>query len=160
MQSAGATRYQLIDEDGDELPGTWEFAWEARDPFEAVMAAITEVSTKPWRYSTRRTHSGRFSPDRCKAMLIRVTRVLKAENRPQVAEVITRVINDEFELRPRRVIDPKTLLPVLSGKETPGEDALEGRPELIAALMIHSLREALKTAVDCGGALRISWQVE
>lgn len=25
MQSAGETRFQLIDEDGDELPGTWAF---------------------------------------------------------------------------------------------------------------------------------------
>jgi hypothetical protein len=160
MQSAGQTRYQLIDEDGDELPGTWEFSWEARDPFEAVMAAITEVSAKPWKYSGRRTNSGRFSPDRCKAMLIRVTRVLKPEHRGQVAAVIARVINDEFELRPKRAVDPKPLHPVLAGKETPGEDTLEGHPELIAALMLRQLHDALKTAVDCGGALRISWQVE
>jgi hypothetical protein len=160
MQSSGATRYQLIDEDGDELPGTWEFSWEARDPFEAVVAAITEVSAKPWKYSARRTHSGRFSPDRCKAMIIRVTKVLRPEHRTQVAGVIARVINDEFELRPRRRIDPAVIVPVLAGKETPGEDALEGRPELIAALMLRSLREALGTAVECGGALRISWQVE
>lgn len=160
MQSAGETRFQLIDEDGDELPGTWAFSWEARDPFEAVMAAITEVSAKPWKYSGRRTHSGRFSPDRCKAMLIRVTKVLRPEHRARVAGVIARVINDEFELRPRRVIDPSSVVPVLAGKETPSEDALEGHPEFIAALMLRSLREALKTAVECGGALRISWQVE
>lgn len=160
MQSSGKTRYQLIDEDGDELPGTWEFSWEARDPFEAVVGAITEVSAKPWKYSGRRLNSGRFSPDRCKAMLIRVAKVLKPEQRPQVAGVIARVINDEFELRPKRVVDPKTVLPVLSGKEIPGEQSLEGHPELTAALMLRALREALTIAVDCGGALRISWQVE
>lgn len=160
MQSSGKTRYQLIDEDGDELPGTWEFSWEARDPFEAVMGAITEVSMRPWKYSTRRTNSGRFSPDRCKAMLIRVAKVLKPESRIRVAEVIARVVNDEFELRPRRVVDPKTIVPVLAGKVVPEEQSLEGHPELLAALMLRSLREALTIAVDCGGALRISWQVE
>lgn len=160
MQSSGATRYQLIDEDGDELPGTWEFSWEGRDPFEAVVAAITEVSGRPWKYSARRTHSGRFSPERCKPMAVRVAKVMRAEHRAQAAGVIARVINDEFELRPRRKVDPAAMLPVLAGKETPGEDALEGRPELVAALMLRTLREALKNAVECGGGLRISWQVE
>lgn len=160
VQCSGRTRFQLLDEDGDELPGTWEFFWEGRDPFEAVMAAITEVSGRPWRYSARSSRGGRFSPARARAMSVRVKNVLRPTVRPRVAAVLARVVRDEFETRSRRVVDPAAVLAVLSGEVEPTEEALESCPELLAATMLVAFRSALRTARECGGGLRVSWRVE
>lgn len=159
MEVSGSTRYQLLDEDGDELPGTWEFSWEGRDPFEAVIAAVTEVSGRPWRWSARGASSGRFSPDRCKAMAIRVGKALRKESRAGAAAVIARVVQEEFDLRPRRVVDPAAVLDAM-GREAPSAGELMSQPELNAAVMLVRLREALKAAVECDGALRVSWRAD
>lgn len=160
VQCSGRTRFQLLDEDGDELPGTWEFFWEGRDPFEAVMAAVTEVSGRPWRYTARNSRGGRFSPTRARAMAVRANNVLRAALRPRVAAVLARVVRDEFEPRSRRVVDPAAVLAVLSGENEPGDEALESCPELHAAKMLLAFRSALRAARECGGGLRVSWRVE
>lgn len=159
MEVSGSTRFQLLDEDGDELPGTWEFSWEGRDPFEAVIAAVTEVSGRPWRWSTRGASSGRFSPERCKAMSIRVNNALKKPQRAGVAAVIARVVQEEFALRPSRSIDPKAILDAM-GRENTSAGELVLRPELNAGVMLVRLREALGAAVDCEGGLRVSWRAD
>lgn len=159
QQLAGRTRFQLIDEDGDELPGTWEFTWDDRDPFEAVVAAVTEVSGRPWKYTARSAHGGRFSPEKATAMAIRVKKVLSPELRPRVAAVIARVINDEWTTE-RRTIKADDVLGVLSGKRSPGQAELESEPESLAAVMLVALRSALLAARDCGGGLRVAWLVE
>lgn len=157
MAVPGVTHFQLIDEDGDELPGEWEFAWEGRDPFDVVIAAITEVSGKPWKWSSKRIESGRLSPQRCKALAIRVGRVLRSENRKQTSEVIARVVSEEYELRNGRKADAALVSVTLAGK---GPGGIETRPEFVAAMMLRSFREALRAAVECEGALRVSWRVE
>ncbi len=156
--ASGRTRYQLIDEDGDELPGTWEFDWEGRDPFEVVIAVVTEVSGRPWKWTARRTHAGRFSPERAKAMCARTGNVLRGSKLHATAAVIARVVRDEFGRR--RPIDEAGLIEVLAGRREVSDEELESVPELCAAVMLRTLREALKTARECGGGLRVSWAVE
>src|SRR5688572_2413316 len=107
MLLTGQTRFQLIDEDGDELPGSWEFTWEGRDPFEVVVAVVTEVSGRPWKWSTRKISSGKLSPQRCRALSARVAGVLRRENRARASECIARVVAEEFT--PRRKIDSKDI---------------------------------------------------
>ena len=158
MKLTGKTRFQLIDEDGDGLPGTWEFEWVGRDPFEVVVAAVTEVSGRPWKSSTRRISSGKLSPLRCQALSARVSAVLKKENRPRAAECIARVISEEFT--PRRKIDVKAVRAVLAQLDPPVPEDAEESPELLAAVMLRRFRRALKAAVECDGGLRVSWQVE
>lgn len=157
---SGATRFQILDEDGDELPGSWEFPWEGRDPFEAVMAAVTEVSGRPWEWSARGPRSGRFSPVRCKKMAVRVVNVLRKNHRLAAAACIARVVAEEFELKQRRKVDPSSVLEVLSGMSEPTEEERESQPELIAAVMLRGLRDALKAAVECDGGLRVLWRAE
>ncbi len=160
VRMSGATRFQILDEDGDELPGSWDFAWEGRDPFEAVMAAVTEVSGRPWEWSARGPRSGRFSPVRCKKMAVRVANALRKEQRAAVAAYIARVVAEEFELKQRRKVDAASVLEVLNGKREPSEEEREVQPELLAAVMLRGLRDALKAAVECDGGLRVQWRAE
>lgn len=160
QQLSGRTRFQLIDEDGDELPGTWEFSWDDRDPFEAVLAAVTEASGRPWKYTARNPHGGRFSPDKAGAMAIRVKNVLSPELRPRVAAVIARVISDGWVGKKRRVVKAEDVLAVLSGRRVPGPDELDAEPESLAAMMLLALRSALLTAREHEVGLRVAWQVE
>ncbi len=160
VRMSGATRFQILDEDGDELPGSWDFAWEGRDPFEAVMAAVTEVSGRPWEWSARGPRSGRFSPVRCKKMAVRVANALRKEQRAAVAAYIARVVAEEFELKQRRKVDAAAVLEVLNGKREPSDEEREVQPELLAAVMLRGLRDALKAAVECDGGLRVQWRAE
>lgn len=160
VRMSGATRFQILDEDGDELPGSWDFAWEGRDPFEAVMAAVTEVSGRPWEWSARGPRSGRFSPIRCKKMAVRVANSLRKDQRAAVAAYIARVVAEEFELKQRRKVDAASVLEVLNGKREPSEEEREVQPELLAAVMLRGLRDALKAAVECDGGLRVQWRAE
>ena len=157
MAVPGVTHFQLIDEDGDELPGDWEFAWEGRDPFDVVIAAVTEVSGKPWKWSSKRIEAGRLSPMRCKALSIRVGKVLRSENRAQTSAVIARVVGDEYLTKPLRKVDPAVVATTLAGK---GPGGINMQPEVVAAVMLRAFREALKAAVECEGGLIVSWQVE
>ncbi len=154
----GITRFQLIDEDGDDLPGSWEFAWEGRDPFDAVVATVTEVSGRPWKWSSRHNHSGRLSPARCRTLSVRVGNVLRGVNLPEASAVLSRVVADEYEIRAHRVIDPTTVLAALANKK-PLTDDLDAPPEIIAATMLRAFRQALRAAVECDGGLRVFWQV-
>ena len=160
VRMSGATRFQILDEDGDELPGAWEFAWEGRDPFEAVMATVSEVSGRAWEWSARGPRSGRFSPVRCRKMAIRVGNVLRKNRRAAAAAYIARVVAEEFELKQRRKVDAGAVLEVLSGKREPSEEEREAQPELLAAVMLRALRDALKAAVECEGGLRVLWRAE
>jgi hypothetical protein len=160
VRMSGATRFQILDEDGDELPGSWDFPWEGRDPFEAVMAAVSEVSGKRWEWSARGPRSGRFSPVRCKKMAVRVSNVLRPARRAAVAAYIARVVDEEFELRLRRKVDPAQVLEVLSARREPTEEERESQPELVAAVMLRGLRDALAAAVECEGGLRVQWRAE
>ena len=129
VRMSGATRFQILDEDGDELPGSWDYPWEGRDPFEAVMAAVTEVSGKPWEWSARGPRSGRFSAVRCKKMAVRVANVLRQNRRVAAAAYIARVVAEEFELKQRRKVDPAAVLEVLSGRRELTEEERESQPD-------------------------------
>jgi hypothetical protein len=160
MQLTGKTRFQLIDEDGDELPGSWEFEWQGRDPFEVVVAVVTEVSGRPFKWSVRKINSAKLSPLRCRVFSSRVAVVLKKENRRRAADCIVRVISDEFTPRRKGKIDPKEVRSVL-GKINPVLPAdAEERPEIIAAVMLRQFRRALKEAAENDVGVRVSWQNE
>lgn len=158
MAVPGVTRFQLIDEDGDDLPGTWEFSWEGRDPFDAVVAAVTEVSGRPWKWSSKRNDAGRLSAPRCRTLAIRVGNVLREEHRARVASVVARVVAEEYESRAHRRVDPRSVLEALANRTPRGEE-MEVRPEVVAATMLRTLRVALKAAVECESGLRVGWQV-
>lgn len=160
MQPTGKTRFQLIDEDGDDLPGTWEFEWANRDPFEIVVAAVTEVSARPWKWSVRKINSGKLSPQRCRALSARVAAVLRKENRPRAAECIARVVSEEFTPRRKGRVDVKEIRSILAKLDPVLPEDAEERPEVLAAVMLRKFRRALKAAVECEGGLRVSWQVE
>ncbi len=159
MQLTGRTTFELIDEEGDES-GSWEFEWVGRDPFELIIAAVTEVSGRPWKWSTKRSNSGKLSPQLCRVLSVRVGRVLRKENRGRTAACIARVVAEEYSPRRKQQIDPKAVR-VLLAKINPDmpEDADE-RPELLAAVMLRRFRRALKAAVEGDVGLRISWLVE
>lgn len=156
MEVPGTTQFQLIDEDGDELPGTWELAWEGRDPFEVVIAAVTEVSLRPWKWSSKRADLGRLSPRKCQALKLRVGKVLRQENRGRTAAVIARVVAEEYGLKPARRAEPGAIEAALRGA---GAEDPDGHPELLAARMLRVFRVALKAAVEVDAGLRVSWQV-
>jgi hypothetical protein len=160
MQLSGQTRFQLIDEDGDDLPGQWEFAWEGRDPFEVVIAAVTEVSGRPWKWSVRHTHSGRLSPQRCRILSTRVGNVLRKENRKRLCDCITRVIAEEFVGHRRRKMDTEAVMAVLATVDPETPEDLEIPPEVTTAIMLRKFRQALKAAVECDGGLKVNWQIE
>jgi hypothetical protein len=158
IKLTGKTRFQLIDEDGDDLPGTWEFEWENRDPFEVVVAAVTEASARPWKWSSRKINSGKLSPQRCRALSVRVANVLRKETRGRVADSIVRVVAEEFS--PRRKIDIKEVRSILAQIDPELPEDADERPDVLAAVMLRKFRRALKAAVECDGGLRVSWQVE
>ena len=124
------------------------------------MAAVTEVSGRPWEWSARGPRSGRISPIRCKKMAVRVSNSLRKEQRAAVAAYIARVVAEEFELKQRRKVDAASVLEVLNGKREPSEEEREVQPELLAAVMLRGLRDALKAAVECDGGLRVQWRAE
>ncbi len=160
MQLTGRTRFQLIDEDGDDLPGSWEFEWTGRDPFEVVVAAVTEVSGRPWKWSTRRINSGKLSPQRCRALSARVGNVLRKEHRARAADCIARVVSEEFTPRRKARVDVKEVRSILAKLDPVLPEDAEERAEILAAVMLRKFRRALKAAVECEGGMRVSWQVE
>lgn len=155
MGVPGITRFQLIDEDGDELPGAREFAWEGRDPFDLVVAAIAEVSERPWRWASRRVDARTLSPQQCRVIAVRVRNVLRRSHRAQLVASVARLVREEFEPRTRRPLDAVAIERMLEGDG----DELDARPELVAAAMLRSLRETLEAAVECDAGLMVSWQV-
>jgi hypothetical protein len=160
MQLTGKTRFQLVDEDGEDLPETWEFDWSGRDPFDIVVAAVTEVSGRPWKWSIRKVNSGKLSPQRCRVMSARVANVLRKENRGRAAESIARVASEEFTPRRKGKIDPQEVRAILAKIDPELPDDADERPEILAAVMLRRFRRALRTAVDVGAGLRVSWQVD
>jgi hypothetical protein len=157
MSIPGHTRYQVIDEDGDDLPGSWEFGWEDHDPFEVVIAAVTEVSGRPWKWSGKRRLSGRLSPQKCRALVVRLDRVLRSDRQPQTAQAIARVTAENANRRRPHHVDVAAVQSALHG---PQPDLFDAPPELLAAAMLRALHAALRAAVECQGGLRVSWQVE
>jgi hypothetical protein len=150
----GALTFELIDEDGEELPGSWSYEWSGRDPLELALYAITELSGKPWKWTSRTGARARISPGRCKAFSIRVGKVLRKETRVVASAVIARIITQET-LRPGKPApDVRVIAEVLSGKRDPDWDAgpLETTPA-----MIRALRNALRAASECDGGLQIVW---
>lgn len=160
MLCTGKTRYQLVDEDGEDLPETWVFDWSGRDPFDIVVAVVTEVSGRPWKWSVRTIHSGKLSPQRCVAMSARVAAVLRKENRARAVECIVRVVSEEFTPRRKGKIDPKEVRRILAKIDPELPEDADERPEALAAVMLRHFRRALRTAVDVGAGLRVSWQVD
>ncbi len=160
MQLTGKTRFQLVDEDGEDLPEAWEFDWSGRDPFDIVVAAVTEVSGRPWKWSVRKISSGKLSPQRCQALSARVAAVLRKENRARAADCIARVVGDEFTPRRKGKIDAKEVRKLLAKIDPELPEDADERPEVLAAVMLRRFRKALRTAVDVGAGLRVSWQVD
>ena len=52
------------------------------------------------------------------------------------------------------------MLEVLSAKREPSDAERAAQPELLAAVMLRALRDALKAAVECEGGLRVLWRAE
>ncbi len=151
---SGSLTLQLIDDDGDELPGTWSYEWSGRDPFELAVFAITEASGKPWKWSSQHIGRGVLSPQRCRAFKVRVGRLFNKKRRPQLAAVLARIIAQET-LRPGQPPpDPKEVAEILSGRV---EADWEAGPSQSAPAMLRALRDALRAAYEGEAGLRISW---
>jgi hypothetical protein len=151
---AGALTFGLIDDDGDELPGSWSYEWSGRDPLELAIYAITEISGRPWRWSVRTASYARLAPDRARALAARVSNALRREAREQTASAIARVIAQEC-LRPgQRPPDPGVIAEILAGKREPDWEA---GPQESTPAMLRSLRLALKAATECDAGLKVTW---
>jgi hypothetical protein len=150
----GSVKFELIDEDGEPLPGSWSYEWTGRDPVELAIYAITELSAKPWKWSSRKSNRATLSVDRARAMSIRTGKTLRKENRANTAAVIARIVAHEC-LRPGEVgLEPKELEKILSGKR---EADWEAGPTETAAAMVRALRRALKAAVEAEAGLAVTW---
>lgn len=150
----GSVKFELIDEDGEPLPGSWTYEWTGRDPVELAIYAITELSGKPWKWSSRKSARGTLSVDRARAMSIRVGKTLRRENRAATAQVIARIVAHEC-LRPGEVgLEIKELEKILAGKREPDWEA---GPTETAAAMVRELRLALKAAVEAEAGVAVSW---
>ncbi len=150
----GSVKFELIDEDGEPLPGSWTYEWTGRDPVELAIYAITELSGKPWKWTSRKSSRGTLSVDRARAMSIRTGKTLRKENRANTAQVIARIVAHEC-LRPGEVgLEPKELEKILSGKR---EADWEAGPTETAAAMVRSLRLALKASVEAEAGLAVTW---
>jgi hypothetical protein len=151
---AGGLTFQLVDEDGDALPGTWSYEWTGRDPLELAIFAITELSGRPWKWSSRRLGRALLSPERCRALSARVGKVLKKESRAPAAAVVARIIAQEC-LRPgQKAPDPEAIEDILAGRREPDWDA---GPHETTPAMIRALRGALRAAVENEAGLQVSW---
>jgi hypothetical protein len=153
----GSVKFELIDEDGEPLPGSWSYEWTGRDPVELAIYAVTELSTKPWKWTSRKSARATLSPDRARAMSIRTGKTLRKENRSATANVLARIIAHEC-LRPGEVgLEPKELEKILSGKREPDWEA---GPTESAAAMLRALRLALNAAVEAEAGLAVTWGEE
>lgn len=151
---AGSVTLQLIDEDGEELPGAWSFEWSGRDPLELAIYAITELSGRPWKWSARVNGAMRLSPKRCRAFSVRVGKVLRKEARGTAAAVISRIIAQET-LRPGQPApDARDIAAILGGAREPDWDA---GPQETTPAMIRALREALRAASENEAGLAVQW---
>jgi hypothetical protein len=151
---SGSLTFQLIDEDGDELPGTWSYEWSGRDPFELAVFAVTELSGKPWKWSTQARGRGVLSPQRCRAFKVRVGRLFNKKRRPQTAAVLARIITQETMRPGQPGPNVKEIAAILTGKAEVDWDA---GPAQTAPAMLRALRNALRAAFEGEGGLRISW---
>jgi hypothetical protein len=150
----GALTFQLLDDDGDPLPGSWSYEWSGRDPLELAIYAITELSGRPWKWSSRRLGRALLSPDRCRALATRVGKLLKKETRGQTAAVVARIIAHEC-LRPgQRAPEVEAIEAILAGEHEPDWDA---GPHESTPAMLRALREALRDAVENEVGLQITW---
>jgi hypothetical protein len=151
---SGSLTFQLIDEDGDELPGTWAYEWSGRDPFELAVFAVTELSGKPWKWSSQGRGRGVLSVQRCRAFKVRVGRLFNKKRRAQTAAVLARIITQET-LRPGQPgPSAKEIASILAGTTDVDWDA---GPVQTAPAMLRALRNALRAAYEGEGGLRISW---
>lgn len=151
---AGAVRFDLIDEDGDDLPGSWTYEWSGRDPLELTIYAVTEISGKPWKWSSRKKGIARLSPKKCKALAIRFGKALRSDARPKTAAVIARIIAAET-LRPgQRPPDEHTIAEILANERVADWDA---GPQETTPAMMRAFRDALRAAVECEAGLQITW---
>ncbi len=151
---SGSLTFQLIDDDGDELPGTWSYEWSGRDPFELTVFAVTELSGKAWKWTTQRRDGGILSAQRCRAFKVRVGRLLNKSRRPVTAAVLARIITQET-LRPGQPgPSTKEIASILAGHT---DIDWEAGPSQTAPAMLRALRDALRAAVEGEGGLRITW---
>jgi hypothetical protein len=152
---AGAVRFDLIDEDGDDLPGSWAYEWSGRDPLELTIYAVTEMSGRPWKWTSHRKGSNaRLSPKKCRALAIRVGKTLKPETRGTTAAVVARIIANECMRPGQKPPDAASIAAILAGKREADWDA---GPHESTPAMIRALRAALRAAVESDAGLKISW---
>lgn len=151
---SGSITFQLIDDDGDELPGTWQYEWSGPNPFELAVFAITELSGKAWKWSSQHQGRGVLSTQRCRAFKVRVGRLFAKNRRPITAAVLARIIAQETQRKGEPVPSPKEIAAILSGKN---DCDWEGGPSQTAPGMLRALRIALRAAYEGEGGLRISW---
>ncbi len=151
---SGALTFQLIDDDGDDLPGRWSYEWSGRDPLELVIYVVTELSGKPWKWSSQRKGRALLSAKRCRALSIRTGKTLRAANRRLTSAAIARIVANET-LRPgHRPPDTSVIADILAGRREADWDA---GPQETTPAMLRALRKALKAAVECEGGLQIVW---
>jgi hypothetical protein len=150
----GALTLELIDDDGEELPGSWSFEWSGRDPLELAIYAVTEVSGRPWKWNARSPGAALLDPDRCRAFSARVGNALRKEARKGTAAAIARVVTHECKRPGQTPPDARAIAEILAGKRDVDWDA---GPEETTPAMLRSLRTALKAAAECGAGLRVTW---
>ncbi len=150
----GSVRFELIDEDGEALPGRWEYEWTGRDPLELALYAVAELSGKPWKWTSRKLRRGTLSPERARAFSIRCGKTLRKENRPATAQVLARIVQLEC-LRPGEAgLELKEIERILAGRR---EADWEAGPTETAPAMLRALRLALKAAAEAEAGLSIVW---
>lgn len=153
----GALRIELIDEDGDSLPGRWDFEWVGRDPMELVIYAITELSAKPWKWSSLRPARRRLTAERSRAMSARMGKWLRKSLRKQTADVMARIIAQEC-LKPGSPLpDTKLIRELLAGRREPDWDM--GPVETVPG-MYRAFRKALRAASEDGAGIQLTWGAE
>lgn len=151
---SGSLTFQLIDDDGDELPGSWSYEWSGRDPFELAVFAVTELSGKPWKWSSQHVGRGVLSAQRCRIFKVRVGKLFNKKRRAQTASVLARIIVQETQRPGQPAPDPGELAAILAGRVEPDWEA---GPSQSAPAMLRALRDALRAACESEAGLRIAW---
>ena len=150
----GSVSFELVDDDDEPLTTKSTYEWSGRDPLELVIYAVTELSGRPWKWSSRKGPHAKLSAPKCRALSIRTGRCLRRDQRARTAAVIARVIAVETFRPGKPAPDAKEIAALLAGSREPDWDA--GPTETVPA-MLRALRKALKSAVEADAGLSVVW---
>jgi len=149
----GRVTFQLVDEDGDELPGRWSYAWSGRDPVELAIYAVTEISGRPWKWTRRRSQDAWLSQQRSRILSARFGNVVRRSVVKNTTARVAALIQREC-LRPGAPPpDSETIAEVLRGREV---DWDAGPVETVGG-MLRAMREVFRAAKAADAGVRIIW---